>query len=277
MGKLKAEILADIPKRKFDWLWKGYVPKKFLTLVEGDSTAGKSWLVYDIAARLSIGSPFATKTPEAGVYQPQKTLYFTGEDPPEMIQDRFDMLGGDPTKFILSSEVFCMSDKGARKEAEDLIKAHDIRLVVFDPLIAYFDEHTNPNNQNSVRKALTPFTTMAAALDTAVIAIRHWGKSDIYDSALKKGIGSVDFGACCRSMLAVAKTGSGKQRVVSQVKCNIMENLSPSLLFNLENSQMTWGGESEFGVDDRIREERKGKMEEGKIKTREALRAKGGF
>ena len=49
------ECLADIKPEKPEYIWKPYIPKNAITLVQGASCSGKSTLMWHLAARLSKG------------------------------------------------------------------------------------------------------------------------------------------------------------------------------------------------------------------------------
>ena len=63
--------LSEIRTRPIDWLWRGYIPLRKVTILDGDPGLGKSTLVIDIASRGSIGGlaptgePWATPSPRS--------------------------------------------------------------------------------------------------------------------------------------------------------------------------------------------------------------------
>src|SRR5688500_6283824 len=55
MTGLLATQCSEIQERRVDWIWRGYIPRSALTLLEGPPKAGKSTLLADLVARVSSG------------------------------------------------------------------------------------------------------------------------------------------------------------------------------------------------------------------------------
>ena len=266
MTKPRSVLLSEVKSRPTRWIWNNYIPRRHLTLLEGESASGKSWVAYDIASRLSVGAEFGIRSPQHNIYDKHKTLFFTGEDSPEEIKDRVEFLGGDGSQICVCDEVISPCDPKGYKFMQELVMDLRCRMVVFDPLMAYLGDRVNPNNAFEVRKALEPFGRLAKTTDISVLGIRHWGKSDIYTSITQKGIGSVDFLAFCRSQLAVAKIPGTECRLVSQGKCTLTKRLAPSLIFSLDDG-LIWEGQSTQSVDDLIAEKKAAEAQKSKKKT----------
>src|SRR5260370_10630029 len=57
-GLVEPFLGLGMDEKPIEWLWPGYVPIGKLTLIEGESASGKSFVAADIAARVSRGQPW---------------------------------------------------------------------------------------------------------------------------------------------------------------------------------------------------------------------------
>ena len=65
MGVVEPLLGLGMDEKPIEWLWPGYIPVGKLTLIEGESACGKSFVLADIAARVSRGQPWPGRVPEA--------------------------------------------------------------------------------------------------------------------------------------------------------------------------------------------------------------------
>jgi hypothetical protein len=91
--------LAEVRTRPIDWLWRGYIPLRKVTILDGDPGLGKSTLLLDLACRGSIGGLAPTGELLGDAFT---TIYVTLEDDAEdTILPRILKAGGDPSRFHL--------------------------------------------------------------------------------------------------------------------------------------------------------------------------------
>src|SRR5216684_9112490 len=57
-GLVESFLGLGMDEKPIEWLWPGYIPIGKLTLIEGESASGKSFVAADIAARVSRGQPW---------------------------------------------------------------------------------------------------------------------------------------------------------------------------------------------------------------------------
>ena len=57
-GIVEPFLGLGMDEKPIEWLWPGYVPMGKLTLIEGESASGKSFVAADVAARVSRGQPW---------------------------------------------------------------------------------------------------------------------------------------------------------------------------------------------------------------------------
>ncbi len=273
--------LSEVRTRPIDWLWRGYVPLRKVTILDGDPGLGKSTILLDIASRGSVGGSSPSGEPLGDAFT---TIYITAEDDAEdTILPRLLRAGGDPSRFHLVRELV-LPDQIDRLEATaSNLRA---RLIVIDPLVAYLGDGVKTNDDHRVRRALEPLAQMAGRLDAAVVAIRHLNKRAGED-ALYRGGGSIGFTGLARSVLAVGRDSSDPDLLIlAPIKLNVARR-PPSLAYRIvadgpyEPSHIAWEGTSERTAEDligRTREEAVGRSKTAELADamRELLGSHGG-
>src|SRR5262245_51442405 len=94
----RIKTLSDVEAKPVEWFWRGWIPYKAVTLLDGDPGLGKSTLTLDLAARASRGF---CMPPDAGVSDrdPVHVLLLSAEDSLEhTIRPRLGAAGADVTK-----------------------------------------------------------------------------------------------------------------------------------------------------------------------------------
>ena len=56
--KLKTEWANRIERKPIDWLWRPWLARGVITVVDGELGVGKSSLLYDVIARVTTGRAF---------------------------------------------------------------------------------------------------------------------------------------------------------------------------------------------------------------------------
>jgi hypothetical protein len=282
-GTIELEMidLSQVRTRPIDWLWRGYIPLRKVTILDGDPGLGKSTLMIDIAARGSIGGTAPTEEPLGDAFV---TIYVTAEDDPEdTILPRVLRAGGDPSRFRLVRDLVLPADAGRLEAAAGSIRA---RLIVIDPLVAYLGDGVKTNDDHRVRRALEPLAAMAARTDAAVVAIRHLNKRAGED-AIYRGGGSIGFTGLARSVLAVGRDPDDEGRtILAAIKLNVARRPA-SLAYRIvadgpyEAAHIAWEGPSERTAEDligRTRDEVAGRSKTAELAhaIRELLGSNGG-
>lgn len=249
---LDTSDLSQVRPRPIDWLWRGYIPLRKVTILDGDPGLGKSTILLDLACRGSIGGGAPTGEPLGDAFT---TIYVTAEDDAEdTILPRVVRAGGDSSRFHLLRELV-LPDQIERLEATaNSLRA---RLIVIDPLMAYLGDGVKTNDDHRVRRAMEPLAEMAARLDAAVVAIRHLNKR-VGDDAIYRGGGSIGFTGLARSVLAVGRDPDDSDRIIlAAVKLNVARR-PPSLAYRIvadgpyEPAHIAWDGQSERTAEDLI-------------------------
>ncbi len=131
--------LENIDAKRIEFLWKPWLPKGKLCLIDGDPGQGKSYMTLDIAVRLSRGDAFPDGS--AGLGKPATTLLISCEDGlADTVLPRLEAMGAD-LKYIRCYQ-------GERRDG------HPVRLPVLpddlDNLEAIIAE-SGPNSSSSIR------------------------------------------------------------------------------------------------------------------------------
>jgi hypothetical protein len=273
--------LSEVRTRPIDWVWRGYVPLRKLTILDGDPGLGKSTILLDLACRGSIGGLAPTGEPLGDAFT---TIYVTVEDDAEdTILPRILKAGGDPARFRLVRKLVLPAEVARLEETAVRLRA---RLIVIDPLMAYLGDGVKTNDDHLVRRALEPLADMAARLDAAVVAIRHLNKR-AGDDAIYRGGGSIGFTGVARSVLAVGRDPDDHDRIIlAPIKLNVARR-PPSLAYRIvadgdyEPAHIAWDGTSDRTAEDligRTRDEAPGhsKTADLSVAIRELLETSGG-
>ena len=273
--------LSQVRTRPIDWLWRGYIPLRKLTILDGDPGLGKSTILLDLASRGSIGGVAPTGEPLGDAFT---TIYITVEDDAEdTILPRILKAGGDPSRFHVVRKLVLPAEIDRLEETAMRLKA---RLIVIDPLMAYLGDMVKTNDDHLVRRALEPLAEMAARLDAAVVAIRHLNKR-VGDDAIYRGGGSIGFTGLARSVLAVGRDPDDHDRMIlAPIKLNVARRPA-SLAYRIvadgdyEPAHIAWDGTSDRTAEDligRTRDEAAGRSKTADLSVaiRDLLEANGG-
>lgn len=249
-----AERVSDITPQRVIWLSVGRLAVGKITILDGDPGLGKSTLTLDWAARVTRGEnlPFGPKN------RPRSVIILSAEDGKhDTIRPRLDAAGADLSRVFL----FWMRDEAGEQYLPGIphdiaslmsqVEATDAALVIVDPLMAFLGGDVKSNNDQDVRRALSPFASGLERTGAAGLISRHLNKAAGMAS-LYRGGGSIGIIGAARFGLLVAKDPddeSGKRRILAVQKCNIGEE-QPSLAYHLEGvagtdvARVIWEGES---------------------------------
>jgi hypothetical protein len=262
--QLVSRSLGGVAARAIDWLWTGWMPKGYITIFAGESGAGKSTVLADIAARVTTGRPWPGE-PEHPRRAPGRVLWLGSEDGiEEMTIPRLMACGADLNNVI---EIQGVSHQGKRStfsmqdDIEDVERtlawARDdglpFAMLVIDPVTSYLPgqklRKVDLNDAGQLRTILEPWLPLAQRHNIAVVCVTHFGK-DTTRSMLHRVMGSAAFAQTCRSLCAVVEREATDEyepepheKALIQVKVNLPEHPGGSWRFVTEKV--------EVGVDDR--------------------------
>ncbi|MBX3378052.1 MAG: AAA family ATPase [Phycisphaeraceae bacterium] len=244
--------LSSVKSEPVRWLWPGRVPRGKVTMVCGDPGLGKSFVMMDMAARVSACLPWPDgPTP---LRQAGSVLVLSAEDDPaDTIRPRIEAAGGDPDRVLFLEGVRRQGavagltlklDAGAIEAA--LARMDRPRLIIVDPVSAYMGD-TDSHNNAEVRAVLAELSRIAGRWGPSIVCVTHLNKSS-GSRAVYRAMGSLAFTAAARMVWLVAKMpGDESRRAMVLVKSNLPA--SPSgLSFRIEP-----GGTGADGAGGRVR------------------------
>lgn len=214
--------LSQVRVGHVHWLWKPFLARGKLTVLDGDPGVGKSLLAIDLAARLTRGGQLPDGLP-AG--RPHNVLLLNAEDAaadttrPRAVAagadlDRLCVIGDEEDEDPIRFPDFL-------PDLEEHIRGINAELVVIDPLMAFLPPKVSANLDQCVRTALTPLAALAERTCCAILLVRHLRKATA-GGALRRGQGSMGIiGAARTGLLAGPHPADPTLGVLAVTKTNI--------------------------------------------------------
>ena len=239
--EFRTTCLADVEAEEVHWLWKPYIARGCLTMLDGDPGLGKSHITLSIAASLSQGTPLPNQQDSIK----GTTLIVSCEDSlSHTVKPRLMRMVADSSRIHAYDEIFSLDDEHFLKLRLTLARLRP-DLLVIDPIFAYLSGSVDTNSANKVREILAPLSKIAAEFDCAILCIRHLNKGGSGGSLIQRGMGSMDFIAAARSGLTVVKDPKDDEhRVMFHSKSNLAKS-GPTWGFAFKNDHFEWTGESD--------------------------------
>jgi putative DNA primase/helicase len=259
---------SDVKPRKVEWLWAGRIPLGKLTTFAGQGGLGKTFVMLDIAARVTRGTPWpdAPDVPQ----QPGQVLFLSGEDDPDdTLVPRLIELGADLTKVaFLRFEVqdrFTLADLATLDLALEQI-GPGVRFVGIDPPACFLGEVDDHRNAE-VRSLLSPLKSWAGRHRLATVFNTHFTKSGGGKiEAVERVMASVAWVNAVRAAHAFAKDpdDESQERVFFlPMKMNLGKKKKALAYRILETNTVTemakvdWLGEVDMNADDAVNRKEK--------------------
>ncbi|MCL4206585.1 MAG: AAA family ATPase [Pirellulaceae bacterium] len=238
---LQTRNYGDIQMESVSWLWQDRIALGKLSLVAGVPGVGKTFLLCDIAARISRGAKF----PDGANCPQAQVLIMTAEDGPEdTIKPRLVRHNADCSRI---HHVDCVAT-GKRQDhftltmyldvLNDWLQAHrDAKLVILDPITAFLGDKIDSHKNAEVRSALGPLCKLAETLDVAVVGITHLSKGQA--KAINRVIGSIAFVGAARACWLVDWCPDQEgRRLMLPIKNNL--GVAQGLAYRIVNGALEW-------------------------------------
>jgi hypothetical protein len=173
--------LSDVEREQVNWLWPTRLAIGTLTIWMGDGGLGKSRASNDVAARVSAGLGW----PDGGPVERGAVIILSAEDSASYtIRPAVEVAGGDIGQvFVLDAVRDQEGNERTFQLASDLaalerlIEKTQAKLVIIDPLSAYFGTKLDSYRDTDVRSVLEPVVRLAERRGVAVLGIMHVGKA----------------------------------------------------------------------------------------------------
>ncbi|UFW69202.1 AAA family ATPase [Bradyrhizobium sp. WU425] len=265
--QLVARPLDSFRAKQITWLFEPFIPQSYITTICGDGAVGKSTMIYDIIARLTVGRPmpsFGEDAPAESSLSGSAIILSKEDDPRAMMRTRLEAAGANLSKVRVigtsstaDAEDFNVIDRIDTKlgEIENLIREiGDVRVIVLDPLTDFAGD-LSMYRDDQVRQLLTPLAELARRYKIAVINVLHTVKGT-KRKAREHILGSVGLVNISRSVLLVGKSLGSDQTLLMTEKANLVRD-KKSVAFAIRsglNQQpvVEWAHEWEDDVDPNV-------------------------
>src|SRR5260370_29854628 len=167
--------LQSVQVRPVNWLWPGWIPLRKITVVDGDPGLGKSTLLLDLAARVSRMEVM----PDGSRGRYGEVLLLIAEDSLEdTVKPRLVAAGAELDR--IHSFEYVRDRSGTRPPVlpddidrlEELVKAHQVGMVVIDPFVAYLSAALDNARDQHMRRALHHLSKLAERQECAMLLLR---------------------------------------------------------------------------------------------------------
>jgi hypothetical protein len=259
--------LSDVAPERVEWVWPSRIPRRKLTVVDGDPWLGKSTLLFDVAARVTTGEamPDGVASDLGG---PFGVVVLSAEDGlADTIRPRLEAAGADLVRVVALTAITETQIDGRTGEAtvverlpelprdlarlEEAIAEVNAALVIVDPLMAYLGGDTNAHKDQDIRRALAALAALAERTGVAIVIVRHLNKAP-GGSPIYRGGGSIGIIGAARSGLLVApdpQDETGARRILAVSKGNLAAP-PPALAYHMEPTRnfavrVVWEGPTE--------------------------------
>ncbi len=257
--ELVGRPLLGVAMRAIEWLWEGWIPIGYLTIFAGESGAGKSTVLADVAARVSTGDPWPGEMPDRR-RQSGRVLWLGSEDSiEEMTVPRLTACGANLANIVeitgtrVAGNLTTFSLQDDLKEVERWLRyareeGRPFQMLVIDPITSYLPgqrlRKVDLNDAGQLRSILEPWLRFASEQNIAIVCVTHFSK-DTSRSMLNRVLGSAAFAQTCRSLCAVVQqpateegTGDPHAKVMMQVKGNLPEHPGGGWRFTTEKVEV---------------------------------------
>jgi AAA domain len=255
---LRATKASDIQMTATRWLWEDgphcWIPLGHLVGLGGREGVGKSTMSADIAAKVTNG-----KLPGDFYGIPKGVIIVSTEDDwSATIKPRLVAAGADLDRVFQVDAIEPDGLEGTLSlpvdlhRLEEIIRTHDVALVILDPLLTLIHKSLDTHKDVEVRRALEPMIQMAHSTKVSLIGLAHVNKSTEGD-LLNRIMASKAITSVPRGFLFCAKydlSGEEDPRtefVFGQIKNNLAAKVMISFQYHMENEIV--GHDSEAGKE----------------------------
>ena len=259
--------LAGVAGKSLEWLWDRVVPRGKLTLITGESGAGKSLFVLDVVAAVTNGQvgpgeldssqdPFLmgngvlllaagdgledTVVPRLTAAKADMSQVFTlSSDNASRYADKVEAgnIGQTPWRFQLNRDLHLL--EAELRQLDD--RGVEVRLIVIDPIDRYLP---TPFRKADYTAVVNRLTELAEAWNAAVIVVANSKPSRVGESGLRTGtVGNPILAQAARSVWMVAKDLEiDQRRLLIPLKTNLCQT-PQAMAFSIRDGVLDWSPE----------------------------------
>lgn len=220
------DLLGDI-----QWLWNGWIPKGFVTMIAGDPGRGKSAIVQHFIKIITEGTAFPLE--DKPLPHASKAVWVDTEASQQILKVRAGLMKIDKTKVfipVINGDILSQANLGFEQDREqiiNLVEGVEPEVLVLDSLGG---SHTRGENKvEDIRPILEFLALLARDYQMAVIAVHHLNKSREGESpevSLYRIRGSTVIPAYCRSIIAL-EASHNNTNLLRVIKSNLALHSDP--------------------------------------------------
>lgn len=124
-------------------------------------------------------------------------------------QDRVELITEDATHFTKIKDKEFISDKDKFNDLKEFCILNDIRLLILDPLLAFFSGNENDNGH--ARTFMQPFINWCKECDITIVLIHHSSKGEGTNT---RGAGAFSDAVRCAYTVSMPLTTNEKNHIV---------------------------------------------------------------
>lgn len=238
---------SKIKPKHVDWFWKNRIAKRFLTLFSGRTAVGKSFVLCDIAARMSVGGEIPMGDGE--LFEVGNAL-IVSEDPYEyMLVPRLIEMGADMERIhFMSLETMMVY---TLEKVDWLERCYEEagrpKLIAIDPPTSFLGE-TDEHRNAEIRQVLMKLVNWIQQKDASLVLILHVNKQMGKGvEALSRVLGSVAWTTVSRIAHSFCIDPDDADRSLFVPMKNNLGPLAKGLSFSVVSSgdlaKVKWHGE----------------------------------
>ena len=230
----KTRLASEITTSDVPWLWRPYLIRGEMTLLEGKDEMAKSYVSHAICAGLSVGVWVDGTSCEVG-----RSLICSVEDDAEsVIVRRLEDLGADLSKIRIDDSLYQFNEVGLA-ELDATLGSWKPDIVVFDPVLDYMPDGYEINDFNGSRHPFNAVRQIYKKHRVSALHVRHWVKGDGLGIS-DRGIGSRGIRSIHRSQLVIQwHENITGLRIVTHEKCNY-DKRGEALSFDFNLGVLRW-------------------------------------
>jgi len=211
-------------RKEISWIWKPFIARGKISLINGDPSSGKTTLALAIAALLTTGRPMPEdeREPLCG-----EVIYQSVEDNVgDTLNPRLAAMGANCEKISVIESPFSDIEKDC-ETLESAIRETGALMCVLDPLQGFIGKGSDMNRAAHMRRLMGGLALVAERTGCAIVVIGHMTKN-AGTKSLYRGLGSIDIAAAARSVLSVGRSADDNTvRVITHVKSSLAPEGEP--------------------------------------------------
>jgi len=226
-----------------EWLWPGRIALGKLTIIAGRGGTGKTFLICDLASRVSAG----LSAPDGQQLRSGHVLLATGEDGladtlvPRLITHEANLQRVDFIEGVRAGDQLHLLDLLRHLDylRSALVERPDAKLLIVDPISSFMGEGIDTHKTSDVRRVLSAVARLAEDHAIAFVGIHHLRKTA--GPAIHAITGSQAFSDAVRTVWLIgADKDNPRRRLMLPSKNNLADMHGSGLAYTIEMGRVLW-------------------------------------